>query len=100
MWDVISLVDLLSLVFLVSTFETAVPILSSSLTKSYKWKLAGTLCLAAVAGIDGMISRISRMLKEENGVVCKLDWLTACVKWAIREEQMVIILYIKTCTSI
>ena len=42
-----------------------------------------------------MIDRISRMLKEDS-VVCKLDWLTACVEWAIQEEQMVITRVINT----
>lgn len=45
------------------------------------------------AGMENTIDRISRVLKEENGIACKLDWLTACVKWAIEEEKMVIILY-------
>ena len=42
-----------------------------------------------------MIDRISRMLKEDS-VICKLDWLTACVEWAIQEEQMVITRVINT----
>ena len=35
------------------------------------------------------INRVSGMLKEEKGVTCKLDWLSACIEWAIEIEQMV-----------
>ena len=39
--------------------------------------------------MESTADRISRMLKDEKGIACKLDWLTACVEWAIEEEQMV-----------
>jgi len=41
--------------------------------------------------MDNTIHRISIMLKEEKGVTCKLDWLTACIEWAIEEERMVMV---------
>ena len=36
-----------------------------------------------------LIDRISRLLKEEKGIVCKPNWLGACIEWIIQEEQMV-----------
>ena len=39
--------------------------------------------------MDRTIQEVSRMLKEEKGISCKINWLTACVEWVLAEEQIV-----------
>jgi len=42
-----------------------------------------------IVEMDRTIREVSRMLKEEKGISCKINWLTACVEWVLAEEQMV-----------